>query len=114
MSAPNADVAAFIRLSTPASEFIEKPIIEPRYLNSFVAVHSATGGTVAGTFSSAFSVVSKPRSAASAAQHDETSKIRGSSTLPVGATAIALKDSSTLSVGVAAHTAAGDTAANTF
>ena len=37
------------------------------------AVQSAMGGTVAGTFLSTFSVVSKPGSAASAAKHDETS-----------------------------------------
>ncbi len=32
----NADVAAFIRLSTPASEVSEESVIGPRYLNSFV------------------------------------------------------------------------------
>ena len=38
-----------------------------------VTVHSATGDTVTGNFISAFSVVSTPGSAASAAKHDETS-----------------------------------------
>ncbi len=38
-----------------------------------VTVHSAMGDTVAGTFPSTFSVVSKPDSAASAAKRDETS-----------------------------------------
>ncbi len=38
-----------------------------------VAVQSTLGGTVTGTFLSAFSVVSNPGSAASTAKHDETS-----------------------------------------
>ncbi len=38
-----------------------------------VTVHSATRGTVKGTFLSTFSVVSTPGSAASAAKHDEAS-----------------------------------------
>ena len=36
LSAPNADVADFIRILTSASEVREESMIEPRYLNSFV------------------------------------------------------------------------------
>ena len=36
LSAPNADVADFIRILPSASEVREESMIEPRYLNSFV------------------------------------------------------------------------------
>ncbi len=45
----------------------------PSTLPVGVTVHSAMGDTATGTFLSAFSVVSTPGSAASAAKHDETS-----------------------------------------
>ncbi len=51
-----------------------------------VAVHSATRDTIAGAFLSAFSVVSTPGSAASAAKHDETLMIKGSFALSEGVT----------------------------
>jgi hypothetical protein len=46
---------------------------ESSTLSAGVTVHSATGYTVAGTFLSAFSVVSSQGSTAAAAKHDETS-----------------------------------------
>ncbi len=36
LSAPNADVASFMRISTSAFEVSEESMIEPRYLNYFV------------------------------------------------------------------------------
>ncbi len=54
----------------------KRPVIlskDSSALSVGVTVQSAMGDTVAGTFLSAFSVVSKPGSAASAAKHDETS-----------------------------------------
>ncbi len=55
---------------SPPSAFALK---DSSMLSVGVTVQSVMGDTVTGTFLSAFSVVSKPGSAASAAKHDETS-----------------------------------------